>query len=69
MAPPRRSNIDEASLTPNDLPRARNPDERAANAVQCRFLGRIFYEGDTVCWNNRTWVCSEAGWQGPGEDC
>lgn len=54
---------------PNRFPEARTEVEAAAVATTCRFLGRIFYEGDTICYQGSEWRCSQGNWAGPGRKC
>jgi hypothetical protein len=55
---------------PNAHPNPRDADEALASSIQCLLLGRIFYDGDRVCWSdNRIWVCGPGGWAPTDERC
>jgi hypothetical protein len=55
--------------TPNELPNAVTAEHEAALATACRFLGKVFYEGDTICYDSSEWVCSGGDWQKTGRSC
>lgn len=54
---------------PNNLSQPRTAEEAMAAGTTCLFLGKTFYEGDTVCWQSVEWVCTNAGWQKSGNAC
>jgi|HubBroStandDraft_1064217.scaffolds.fasta_scaffold717804_2 hypothetical protein len=56
-------------LTPNDLAEPQTPADHAALAVTCSFLGKTYYLGDKVCWQNVVWVCTADGWDKTGQAC
>jgi hypothetical protein len=56
-------------LTPNELAEAQTPADRAALAVTCQFLGKTYYLGDRVCWQNIQWVCTTQNWQKTEQPC
>jgi len=63
------SQMPAAGLTPNDLPDAMTPEHVQALEVTCQFLGKTFYEGDTICYQSAEWVCGAAGWSKTGNAC
>ena len=54
---------------PNKYPDARSEEEREALRSTCRFLGKIFYEGDRICYREREWECAGGEWVETGSDC
>jgi hypothetical protein len=56
-------------LTPNELADPQTPADVAALAVTCRFLGKTYYEGDLVCWQNVQWKCTAQGWDKTLQPC
>ena len=54
---------------PNDYPNALIAEHTAAAAVTCQFLGKVFYEGDTICYQGGEWVCQPGGWAQTGNPC
>lgn len=55
---------------PNRYPDARGKADRARLDVTCRYLGKVFYEGDTICYRRDEWVCAAPGeWRPTGRRC
>jgi len=54
---------------PNLYPEARTDAQRAALTVTCQYLGRVYYEGDTICYRHKAWVCTGGSWAPTGADC
>jgi hypothetical protein len=54
---------------PNLYPDPLTDDHALAAAVTCQFLGRVFYEGDTICYQDGVWVCTLGAWAPTGEAC
>ena len=54
---------------PNKLQDAPGPEHLAALAPTCKFLGKEFDQGDTICYNNAEWICTNVGWQKTGNSC
>jgi hypothetical protein len=57
------------SKNPNDFPNAQTPEALAALGVTCLFMGKTFYEGDTICHLSSEWVCTPNGWSKTGNNC
>lgn len=58
-----------SGLTPNDLPDPLNQEHVQALQITCQFLGKTFYQGDTICYENSEWVCGSGGWSKTGQSC
>lgn len=54
---------------PNKYPEPRTEAQLAALQSPCRYLGREFYEGDTICYRGDEWRCSAGNWIETGEKC
>jgi|GEM_PF-5798135 len=50
---------------PNDHP---HPSE-FVQGVTCVLLGRVYQDGETVCWQGAQWTCDQGHWNGPGSAC
>jgi hypothetical protein len=51
-----------ASNTPNDLADAQTQRDKARSKVVCEYLGKKFYEGDTINYKNCEWQCRAGKW-------
>ena len=54
---------------PNKYPEPRTQAQAQALVMSCRYLGRIFYEGDTICYRGGQWQCHQGGWSDTGQSC
>lgn len=54
---------------PNKKRHAETDSQRAALASTCMFLGKTFYEGDTICYRKEEWVCASGAWEKTGNGC
>jgi hypothetical protein len=54
---------------PNMLRDPQTPEDRAALAVTCLFLGKTFHENDTICYRGGVWRCGAEGWEKTGSHC
>ena len=55
---------------PNKYPEPRTEAQRGALEVTCRYLGKVFYEGDTICYRGDEWECGSTGeWEETGKRC
>ncbi len=58
-----------SALTPNDLPDPQTAAHIEALQVTCQFLGKTFYQGDTICYQNNEWICEAGGWSKTDQSC
>lgn len=54
---------------PNKYPEPRTQAQAEVLATTCKYLGRIFYEGDTICYRGGQWQCSQGNWVDAGQRC
>lgn len=54
---------------PNAYPAALTAEHELAAAQTCQFLGKVFYEGDTICYQGGVWVCEAGAWSRTPEAC
>jgi hypothetical protein len=67
--PSRRAVRSTDELTPNHLAEPQTAEDLAALQVTCQFLGKTFYEGNTICYRNSEWQCTADGWVRTGNSC
>lgn len=54
---------------PNRKPEAETDAQRAALLTTCMYLGKTFYENDTICYRREQWVCHAGAWEKTGNAC
>ena len=54
---------------PNRFPEAVTASHRRALLSTCRFLGKTFEEGETICYQRGEWICTAGSWQKTGRIC
>lgn len=54
---------------PNELREALTKKQMARLGLTCKFLGKIFYEGDLICYDDKEWVCNSGQWKKTGNQC
>ncbi len=54
---------------PNRYPEATTAAHFEALTVTCQYLGKIFYEGDIICYQGGQWRCSNGEWVDTGGKC
>jgi hypothetical protein len=58
-----------SGATPNDLPDAVTASHVRALQVTCQYLGKTFYQGDSICYQSSEWICGVGGWSKTGQTC
>jgi hypothetical protein len=54
---------------PNEVSDPITPGHLAALAPTCKFLGKVFYDGDTICYDGFEWQCTNGNWEKTGHSC
>ena len=54
---------------PNKYAEPRTANQAAAATKTCKYLGKIFYEGDKICYRGGEWRCAEGSWVDTGRSC
>jgi hypothetical protein len=45
------------------------PEHFVALAASCKFAGKTFEPGDTICYVGEEWECTAGAWQKTGKTC
>lgn len=59
----------KSALGPNKFPEAVSAGQLAALAATCKFVGKTFEQGETICYLGGEWVCSAGAWVKTGKSC
>jgi hypothetical protein len=69
MAKKKKSKKKKSATGPNRFPRAVTAAHREALRSTCKFLGKTFEEGETICYQGGEWVCAAGSWAKTGRHC
>lgn len=58
----RSESTPKAEPTPADAPKARTLQEKLLAALTCQYLGKTYYEGDTITYKDGEWHCHQGEW-------
>jgi len=61
--------VKSGEVTPNHLANIQTPEDEAALQVTCQYLGKVFNEGEVICYQGQEWRCSASGWVKTGNAC